>query len=239
MRALILGVTVTLLALSAGAQQPPAPPAKVSAAILDLEAKGLSETEAGSLSDRLRSELFYTGAFDVMERGKMQDILKEQGFQQSGACNTNACAVEVGQLIGVQKMIAGSLGKVGKTYSVILRMVDVRTGRVEQSVTEDYTGEIDKLLTVVMKSIANKMAAATRSDHKLAQGALPQPAAQGKPLYKKWWFWGGIGALGAGGAAAALLGGGGTTTEPIPTVESLPLPPDPPMAPGFTGGGER
>lgn len=238
MKALQFVVAVMLVISTAAgpAMAQTAPQAKkTTAAILDLEAKGVSASETASLSDRLRSEMFRTGAFDMMERGKMQELLKEQGFQQSGACNTNACAIEVGQLIGVEKMIAGSLGKVGKTYSVDLRMIDVRTGRMEQSVTEDYTGEIDKLLTVVMRSIAQKMAAAVNTG--LAPGALPKPAGEKKAIYKKWWFWGGVGALAAGGAAAALLGGSGTTTDETPTDTSLPIPPNPPLAPGVFGEG--
>ena len=212
---------------------------KTSAAIMDLEPKGVPETEVSALSDRLRTELFRTGTFDVMERGKMQDILREQGFQQSGACNTDACAVEVGQLIGVEKIISGSLGKVGKTYTVNLRMIDVRTGRIERSVTEDYTGEIDKLLTVVMKNVAYTLAAsvqadgAKKADKKVNEQALKSEhsGGEGKPLTKKWWFWGGIGVLAAGGAAAALAGGGSSDTptdDTTPVDTSIPLPPSRP-----------
>ncbi len=202
---------------------------RTSVAILDMEPKGVPEVEVSALSDRLRTELFRTDAFDVMERGKMQEILKEQGFQQSGACNTDACAVEVGQLIGVEKMIGGSLGKVGRTYSVNLRMIDVRTGRMERSVTKDYEGDIDKLLTTVMKTVAQVMANAVSGQAGAAALAASSKRDDGggKPIYKKWWFYAGIGGLAAGGAAAALLGGssgdGGTTTPPEDT--TIPLPP--------------
>ena len=213
--------------------------ARASVAVMDMEPKGVPENEVSALSDRLRTELFRTGAFDVMERGKMQDVLKEQGFQQSGACNTDACAVEIGQMIGVQKIIGGSLGRVGKTYTVNLRMIDVKTGRIERSVTEDYTGEIDKLLTSTMKTVAYTLANSVATDQKAEKKqdqkaekkpsaqAMPKPASEGKPLYKKWWFWGGIGLLGAGGAAAALAGGSDSpTTETTPIVDNtIPLPP--------------
>lgn len=208
---------------------------KTTVAILDLEPKGVPETEVSALSDRLRTELFRTGTFDAMERGKMQDILKEQGFQQSGACNTDACAVEVGQLIGVEKMISGSLGRVGKTYTVNIRMIDVRTGRIERSVTEDYTGEIDKLLTTVMRNVANTLASSLqnetgskKTDRKVNEQALKsESGSQKKPLLKKWWFWGGIGVLAAGGAAAALAGGSSSTEETPPTTTDTAIPAPP------------
>jgi TolB-like protein len=207
---------------------------KTTVAIMDLEPKGVPETEVSALSDRLRTELFRTGVFDAMERGKMQDILKEQGFQQSGACNTDACAMEVGQLIGVEKMVSGSLGKVGKTYTVNIRMIDVRTGRIERSVTEDYTGEIDRLLTTVMKNVAYTLAASVQSDaapkkqdKKVNEQALKSDSGSGKkPIYAKWWFWGGIGAVAAGTAAALAGGSSDTGEEPPPTTDTtIPAPP--------------
>lgn len=199
---------------------------KASVAILELEPKGVPEVECSALSDRLRSELLNTGAFDVMERGKMQEILKEQGFQQTGACNTDACAVEVGQLIGVQKMIAGSLGKVGKTYTINLRLIDVRTGRIERSVTRDYAGEIDKLLTTEMNQVANILASSV-TGQPLPIQTKPAAVSPGKPFYKKWWFYAGLGTVAAGGAAAVLLSKK-ESSEPAPTVEEIPLPPDRP-----------
>jgi TolB-like protein len=197
-------------------------PKRTSVAILDLEPKGVPESEVSALSDRLRTELFMTDAFDVMERGKMQEILKEQGFQQSGACNSDACAIEVGQLIGVEKMIAGSLGKVGRTYSVNLRMINVKTGRMERSVTKDYEGDIDKLLTQVMKSVAQVMANSVSG--KTAGASLAASSEEeSRPVYKRWWFWGGIGGAAVGGILAAVLGGGKSSTT---TPETPVTPPD-------------
>ena len=199
--------------------------AKTSVAILELEPKGVPDIEVSALSDRLRSEMLNTGAFDVMERGKMQEVLREQGFQQSGACNTDACAVEVGQLIGVEKMIAGSLGKVGRTYTINLRLINVKTGRIERSVTRDYAGEIDKLLTQEMKQVAQILAASV-SGKQVAPQAKPAAVSEGKPIYKKWWFYAGIGTVAAGGAAAALLGGKKETPpETPPEDKTIPLPP--------------
>ena len=53
-------------------------------AVLEISGNGIEKAETKGLSDRLRAELFNTGRFDVMEREQMEDILKEQGFQQSG-----------------------------------------------------------------------------------------------------------------------------------------------------------
>ena len=126
-----------------------------SIAILDLEGRGISKFEAESLTDRLRSEMVKTGRITVVERGQMEQILKEQDFSLTG-CTSEECAVEVGQLLGVTRMLAGSIGKVGSTFSLDIRTIDVTTGEIFNSITRDYRGEIDGLL-VQMGIIAREV----------------------------------------------------------------------------------
>jgi curli biogenesis system outer membrane secretion channel CsgG len=106
-----------LVSVSAGATENAATPSgaaadnkKLNIAVTTIKnASGVTEGEVELLADRLRAELFNTGAVNVMEREQMQEILKEQGFQQSGACNDEACLVQMGQMLGVQKLVSGSL----------------------------------------------------------------------------------------------------------------------------------
>lgn len=126
---------------------------QVPTAVIDFEGKGITQTEASALTDRLRTELFNVG-FQVMERGLMEEILTEQGFQQTG-CTSDECVVEVGKIVGVRQMVGGSIGKVGNVFSVSARIVDVETGKIIQMVTHDYQGEISGLLTDGMKQVAS------------------------------------------------------------------------------------
>ncbi len=113
---------------------------KLHIAILDFTTTGgVSKQETVTLGNRLRSMLVRTNAYVVLERGKMEEILQEQGFQQSG-CTTTECAVEVGRLLNMQKMVSGSFGKVGQTYTIDLALIDVGTAQIEQSFFRDYKG---------------------------------------------------------------------------------------------------
>jgi TolB-like protein len=94
----------------------------------------------------LRSELFRSGAVTVLERAQMQEILKEQGFQQTG-CTTDQCAVETGQLLGVKYMVVGSIGLVGHTYTLAGRLIDVSTGKMVATANVDCKCEIDDVLS--------------------------------------------------------------------------------------------
>lgn len=241
MKHTVLAVTLALILAAPLAAQQKAPPANPFTGFLPLEAIGISAADGANISNRLRHELTQTGAFEMMERERMQDLLKEHRLQQSGVCNTNACIVEVGQKIGVEKMVAGNVGLVGKTYTLNVRLIDVETGKVDRSVVEDYTGSVDKLLTEVVARVAQGLAYGRAlapglrplsGDPERSRGGVEGP----KPLYKRWWFWTGLGAAAAGGTAAALLSGGGGTTEENPQDNTLPYPPDPPQAPVWTGG---
>ncbi len=131
---------------------------KKSVAVLEFQSSGgLDKSELSVLTNRFRGILVQTDAYEVIEREKMRDILKEQDFALSDQCNSQECAVQVGQLLGVQYMIAGDIAKFGQTYTIDLRMIDVGTGKIVKTKSEDYEGKMEGLLNV-MKSIANAFA---------------------------------------------------------------------------------
>jgi hypothetical protein len=75
----------------------------------------------------------------------METLLKEQGFQSSGICNDLACMVKVGNMLGVQKMIGGNIGKLGSKYIVDLQIIDVESSRIDKLESEDYVGPVEEL----------------------------------------------------------------------------------------------
>lgn len=124
-------------------------------AVLEFEGRGISKQEAGPLTDRFRSELVKTNGFIVVSREKMEEILKEQAFQLTG-CTSTRCAVQIGQILNVQKIVVGKIGRVGKVYTVDISYIDVETARIEKSFYRDYKGEIEGLLPI-LKDIAFEM----------------------------------------------------------------------------------
>lgn len=152
-------IILLFIAVISNAQEPqPAPAVAIpTVAVHTLEARGISEDEAATLTDVLRSKLMTTKKYVVMERSQMEAILEEQAFQQSGACTDKECMVEMGQVLGIQQIIAGSIGKVGKAYSINVRIISVETGKITHSVTHNYTGPIENLLTSEMSVVAKRL----------------------------------------------------------------------------------
>ena len=133
---------------------------KINIAVLELEADGVTKSQSRTLTNKLRGELINSGRFDVIERSQMRAILDEQGFQQAG-CTDEDCVVKIGQLIGVRRMIAGSVGKIEHTYVISLRLIDVEKGKIVRNANEEITGTLTDVLQVGIFNAARKIAGFT------------------------------------------------------------------------------
>ena len=119
---------------------------KPTVAILDFEGQGVDVSEVQTLTERMRTEIGNTKAVRLIERKAVEKIMQEQGFQQSG-CTSDECAAEVGQLLGVQFMISGSIGKMGKSYTIDAKMFSVESGETVRTQNATHDGDISGLLT--------------------------------------------------------------------------------------------
>jgi len=119
---------------------------KLKIAFMGLEASGVSESVASGVSDSFLNGLINTYRFEVVERARLAALLEEQGLAISG-CTTTECFVQVGQLAGAQKVVVGKVSQVGDSYIVSVRVVDVYTGAVEQSLAQE-SRSLEGLLTV-------------------------------------------------------------------------------------------
>ena len=132
---------ITILTTSIMAQS-----GKPTVAILDFEGQDVSASEVQTLTERMRTEIGNTNAVRLIERKAVEKIMAEQGFQQTG-CTSDECAAEVGQLLGVQFMVSGTIGKVGKTYTIDCKMFSVETGETIRAKNATFKGDISGLLT--------------------------------------------------------------------------------------------
>ena len=83
-------------------------------------------------------------------------ILKEQKFQHSG-CTDSECAVEIGQLLNADVTVVGTVSKLGKTYTIDSRIIDVRNGEALGSASYTHTGNIDQLVKYGIESVAREL----------------------------------------------------------------------------------
>lgn len=163
-------------------------------ALLDLTiTNGVSASDQQMIADRLEMELIATRHFTVLERRKISSMLEEQGFQQSGACSGTECQVQMGQLLGVDQIVTGSLGKIGNVYSMNVKMIDVQSGAILSSYSVDVQGELSDVLTNGCKDLATRLARGGDSSTSLGRSN------------RIWWIAGGATLLAALGTGTYFL----------------------------------
>lgn len=129
---------------------PAPPPAKkpeerMNIAVAEFSGRNVSSMEAAIISDFLRAELVNTEQFTVLDRQNMETVLSEHKFQLTG-CTTEECAVQMGKLLGVKKMVTGNLAKLLDKFYVVINILDVETGKIEYA-DKDSATNADELST--------------------------------------------------------------------------------------------
>ena len=102
---------------------------KLSLAVYDFNANQVTPVLADSVADFIQTALYTTGRFNLVERKNISKILKEQAFQKTG-CTTTECAVEVGRILNVSNIIAGTVSKTGQMLVISIQLVDVEKGDI-------------------------------------------------------------------------------------------------------------
>ncbi len=147
----------------------PSAMAQTTIAVLDLEMQaGVPSSYQGALTDMLREELFHTGQFRVIERNAMEEILTEQGFQLSG-CVSNECAVEVGQMLGVEQMVAGSVSAIGEIHAIAIRLIDVESGEIVGMESVRCQCSIEDIILTRMTEVVSLLTSSNHDETSVSQ----------------------------------------------------------------------
>ena len=128
---------------------------------------GVSPDEGTLLTETLRSSLVGTEYFRVVSRNDMETILQEQHFQRTDSCDDTQCLVEMGKILAVQRIVGATVGKVGSTFALSIRLVDVETGEIQYTVDDTLKAEPDALIGLVAhagRKLALRYASAKRQE---------------------------------------------------------------------------
>jgi formylglycine-generating enzyme required for sulfatase activity len=148
---------VCLIMGNSGAEDQPEKRVMNFIAVMDLKCdEGIKPGVCKSLTDVIIDELVKVGTYTVIDRANRDKILSEQGFQQTG-CVEESCTVDAGRLLGVGKIVVGSLTKIGETYLVNLQLINVQTGAVETSASERCKCDLDGLIDTVINATRKLM----------------------------------------------------------------------------------
>lgn len=130
-------------------------------AVLDFDIQGGTKAEAVAISEALRSELLKSGRFILVDRSQLDAILNEQALQQTG-CTSEECAVKVGRILGIRRLITGNLTKINDSlWQLSAIMVDVETAETLRAETVTHEGRYVDLLKKGVPILAGKLSGVT------------------------------------------------------------------------------
>jgi hypothetical protein len=176
-----IAAVLALATCVCAAPSPDDSPRAVRIGVLDLTGENIPDAEIRLLSDRLRIELYRTGRFEVLERERMTDILAEHEFSLSG-CVASECIIDVGQMLSVEQMVAGNVGRIGAVHTLSLRLVDVESGAISRIATKDCMCSLSQVLTRLTGEAADELAGAAPSVGRRQTFRRDQPSATATPV---------------------------------------------------------
>lgn len=162
-------------------------------AIMDLSPVGISSSTALAISDILRTEIFNTGEFVVLERAQINKILEEQKLQFLGLGETEF-AIQIGQLLSAHKVLVGTVSKVGGSFIINARIVDIGRGLLEFA--DKYVASSEEELIYGCEWFARKLAAKMQGKKFQKPIKLPYRVKRGQQVQS----------IGVGSASVGLYG---------------------------------
>ncbi len=123
--------------------------AKPQVAVLDtVLAAGMDKTVAAPITDKLIEELVKSGKYTVIDRANVEEVLREKEFQLSYGVVKNEEMRRAGEFLGADLVMVANASRVGSTYVVSAKMIDVVTGEIVAQASSEQKGTIDVVLDV-------------------------------------------------------------------------------------------
>lgn len=122
-------------------------------AVWDLSPRNTPITYAQELTSILVSEITRIKKYEVYSQENVRTLAGWTEERMKLGCTSTQCLTALGQM-DVGKLISGSVGKIGDTYSISLNLFDTQNAKAQNSVSELCTSE-NELIGMVKKAVRN------------------------------------------------------------------------------------
>src|SRR5207244_12869331 len=112
---------------------------------------------SGNVAGLTGIEIEKTGKYHVIDRYDVADALQKAGIKISG-CRSRDCLAAAGKSIHADKILTGSVEPYPNQIFISLRIIDVATGEIEQSIVKEFLllpDEIEQMMAVTIQSMLN------------------------------------------------------------------------------------
>lgn len=166
--------------------------------MLDLEAVGITADDAAAATRVVAAAADEVDGVEIISTAELRRLAELEGTRAMAGCSETSCMADIAGALGAQRIIFGSLSKLGSTTTVVLSLYDAATQNATRRSFD--VANHDGLAALLRSTTASLLGAEPTS----APVAAPAPTKGG----------GGVGvvvtATGAGlavlGTAAAVVG---------------------------------
>jgi len=117
-------------------------PGGMKAAVIDLEAHGVPAALAQNLTELLSLELKRFQGMSVISRAEIKTMLQFEADKQVLQCKSDtSCLMEIGGALGVDYLVTGSVGRLGRAYVLALKLMDIQQARVVHRTSLSFQGD--------------------------------------------------------------------------------------------------
>ncbi len=121
-------------------------------AVWDLWAREVKTTYAQELTSILVSEISKLGKYEVYSQEHVRTLAGWTAERMQLGCTDTKCLTALGQM-DVSRLISGSVGKIGDTYSISLSLFDTQNAKAVKAVSEFCRSE-NELIRLVQQAIS-------------------------------------------------------------------------------------
>ncbi|MGZ3862438.1 MAG: hypothetical protein ACXVPN_03020 [Bacteroidia bacterium] len=149
-KTLMLGVLLSTVSFFSNAQNETKPVA----AVLGLDSKGVIP-DAESVGYMVRLEMEKANVYNMMDKYDVADIVKKNNIDVK-TCFGKLCVVSAGKSLGVDKMVTGSVERFGEKIIILLKVIDVKTEKVEKQDATEYLNlqpELQKMIEISVRKV--------------------------------------------------------------------------------------
>jgi hypothetical protein len=150
-------------------------------AVLDIQATGVEPDLVPTLTEILTVEIDAIGKYKVIAGRDVQSMLGFEKQKDIMGCTDASCLAEIGGALGVERIVAGHIGKVGSTYVINIKLINIRQADTENRVYETVRGEVDALIDAVRNSARKLLAGAGNPTAPTAKVEAPPPPVAAPP----------------------------------------------------------
>jgi len=130
-------------------------------AVTEIQARrGVDPVLAKVIEEFLVAQVARIGSYQVIGQDDILRMLGHEQQKQMTGCDDDSCLAEIGGALGVDKLLGGSMDKVGDSLLITLKLINIRTaqverreaGRLQGATEEDALDAVTKLFSQMFRS---------------------------------------------------------------------------------------